>query len=67
MKKISIIQGISWKKYPQLSVCTRDRKIVSIERVYTPSTLYMKSAVLELSIHLLQYFFFFKVGTTPYM
>ena len=26
-------------------MCTRDRQIVSIERVYTPSTFYMKSAV----------------------
>ena len=33
------------KKVPQLPVCTRDRYIVSIERVYTASTLYMKSAV----------------------
>ena len=39
------IQGISWKRYPQLSVCTRNRSIVSIERVYTQSTKYMKSAV----------------------
>ena len=26
-------------------MCTRDRQIVTIERVYTPSTFYMKSAV----------------------
>ena len=33
------------KKVPQLPVCTRDRQIISIERVYTPSTFYMKSPV----------------------
>ena len=33
------------KKVPQLPVCTMDRLIVSIERVYTPSTFYMKSFV----------------------
>ena len=39
--------GISWKRYPQLPVCTRNRYIVSIERVYTPSTFYMKSAYIN--------------------
>ena len=29
----------------KLPVCPSDRQIVSIERVYTPSTFYMKSAV----------------------
>ena len=33
------------KRVPTATSALRDRKIVSIERVYTPSTLYMKSAV----------------------
>ena len=37
--------GDFMSKVPQLPVCTRDRSIVSIERVYTQSTKYMKSAV----------------------
>ena len=45
--KIQIL-GISWKRYPQLPVCTRDRKIVSIEWMYTSSTFYIKSAVVRI-------------------
>ena len=37
--------GDFMKKVPQLPVCNRDRQIVYIERVYTPSTFYMKSSV----------------------
>ena len=33
------------KKVPTATFSLRDRYIVSIERVYTPSTFYMKSAV----------------------
>jgi hypothetical protein len=33
------------KKVPTATCVLRDRYIVSIERVYTPSTFYMKSAV----------------------
>ena len=33
------------KKVPQLPVCTRDRYIIIIGQLYTPSTFYMKSAV----------------------
>ena len=43
-----LLPGISWKRYPQLPVCTRDRYMVSIEWVYTSSTFYMKSAVVAL-------------------
>ena len=39
------VTGDFMKKVPQLPVCTRDRQIVSIERVYAPSTFYMKSSV----------------------
>ena len=42
---IHIILRISWKSYFKLPVCTKDRYIVSIERVYTPSTFNMKLAV----------------------
>ena len=45
LQNLFFLLGISWKRYFQLTVCTRDRQIVSIERVYTPSTFYMKSAV----------------------
>jgi len=37
--------GDFMKKVPQLPVWARDRQIVSIDRVYTPSTFYMKSSV----------------------
>ena len=43
------------KKVPKLPVCTRDRLIVSIERVYTPSTFYMKSAVGQHNISMAGY------------
>ena len=33
------------KKVPTATSALRDRYIVSIERVYTPSTFYMKSSV----------------------
>ena len=39
------VQGISWKRFPRLPVCTRDRLIVSIEWVYTSGTFHIKSAV----------------------
>ena len=35
------------KKVLQLPVCSRNRQTFSIVRVYTPSTIYMKSAVAE--------------------
>ena len=43
--KLLLHTGDFMKKVPQLPDCTRDRYIVSIERVYTPNTFYMKSAV----------------------
>ena len=39
--------GDFMKRYTQLPCALRDRQIVSIERVYTLSTFYIKSAVLE--------------------
>ena len=36
------------KKVPTATCALKDRKIVSIERVYTPSNFYMKSVVLAL-------------------
>ena len=39
------VTGDFMKKVLQLPVCTRDRQIVSIERVQTRSTFYMKSSV----------------------
>ena len=40
--------GDFMKKVFQLPVCTKDREIVSIERVYTPSTFYMQSSVAQI-------------------
>ena len=37
--------GDFMKKVPTATCALRDRYIVSIERVYTPSTFYIKSAV----------------------
>ena len=37
--------GDFMKKVPKATFALRDRQIVSIERVYTPSTFYMKTAV----------------------
>ena len=46
---ISIIDtGDFMKKVPTATCALRDRYIVSIERVYTHSTFYMKSAVIKL-------------------
>ena len=41
--------GDFMKKVPTATFALRDRYIASIERVYTPSTFYMKSAVCLMS------------------
>ena len=39
------------KKVPTATCALRDKYIVSIERVYTPSTFYIQSAVLKILLH----------------
>ena len=39
------------EKVPTATCALRDRSIVSIERVYTPNTFYMKSAVSNIVYH----------------
>ena len=57
--KMTMIRGISRKRYPHLPVCTRDKQVVSIEREYIPSTFYMKSAVDGWMTMLKQIFLYF--------
>ena len=45
--KIDIDTGDFMKNVPTATCALRDRQIVSIELVYTPSTFYMKSAVVK--------------------
>ena len=47
IKKYIKYRGFHGKKGPIATCALRDRWIDSIERVYTPSTFYMKSAVLH--------------------
>ena len=49
-KQYFLYTGNFMKKVPTATCALRDRQIVSIERVYTPSTFYMKFAVYEYSV-----------------